>query len=81
MVKADYCKLYDHLTKENNWKTNFPKTPCWGEHFERSIGVIKNALYKSLGRTRLRWSNLEEVVLDVEINMNNRSLTYLEEDI
>ena len=43
--------------------------------------MIKQALYKSLGRTSLRWSELEEVLLDVEINMNNRPLTYIEEDI
>ena len=43
--------------------------------------MIKQALYKSLGRTSLRWSKLKEVLLDVEINMNNRPLTYIEEDI
>ena len=58
-----------------------PKAPWWGGHFERLIGVIKQALYKSLGRTSLRWSKLEDVLLDVEINMNNRPLTYIEEDI
>ena len=57
-----------------------PKAPRWGGHFERLIGVIKQALYKSLGRRSLRWSELEEVLLDVEINMN-RPLTYIEEDI
>ena len=34
-----------------------------------------------MGRRSLRWSELEEVLLDVEINMNNRPLTYIEEDI
>ena len=34
-----------------------------------------------MGKTSLRWSELEEVLLDVEINMNNRPLTYTEEDI
>ena len=43
--------------------------------------MIKQTLYKSLGKTSLRWSELEEVLLDVEINMNNRPLTYTEEDI
>ena len=58
-----------------------PKAPWWGGHFERLIGVIKQTLYKSLGRTNLRWSELEEVLLDVEINLNNKPLTYVEEDI
>ena len=43
--------------------------------------MTKQALYKSLGRASLRWSELEEVLLDVEINVNNRPLTYIEEDI
>ena len=80
IIKSE--QLHEHLTKENiNWKFNLPKAPWWGGHFERLIGVIKQALYKSLGRTSLRWSKLEEVLLDVEINMNNRPLTYIEEDI
>ena len=28
----------------------------------------------------LTWSELEEVLLDVEVNLNNRPLTYIEED-
>lgn len=34
-----------------------------------------------LERINLHWSELEEVLLDVEINVNNRPLTYIEEDI
>ena len=80
IIKSE--QLHEHLTKENiNWKFNLPKAPWWGGHFERLIGMIKQALYKSLGRTSLRWSELEDVLLDVEINMNNRPLTYIEEDI
>ena len=43
--------------------------------------MTKQVLYKSLGRTNLRWSKLDEELLDVGINMNNRLLTYIEEDI
>ena len=58
-----------------------PKAPWWGGHFERLIGVIKRALYKSLKKTSLRSSELEEVLLDIEIDMDSRPLTYIEEDI
>ena len=79
IIKSE--QLHEHLTKEYiNWKFNLPKARWWGGHFERLIGMIKQALYKSFGRTSLRWSELEEVLLDVEINMNNRSLTNIEED-
>ena len=52
-----------------------------GGHFERLSRVTKPFLCKSLGRTNLSWNKLDEVLLDVEINMNNRLLTYMEEDI
>ena len=29
----------------------------------------------------LRWAELEEVVLDVEVALNNRPLGYLEDDV
>ena len=74
IIKSE--QLHEHFKKENiNRKLNFPKASWWGGHFERSIGVMKKALYKSLGRTSLRWSELEEVPLDVEINIKNRPLT------
>ena len=38
--------------------------------------MTEQALYKSLERPNLRGSELEEVMLAVEINMNNRPLTY-----
>ena len=80
IIKSE--QLHEHLTKENiNWKFNLPKAPWWGGHFERLIGVIKQALYKSLKKTSLRSSELEEVLLDIEIDMDNRPLTYTEEDI
>ena len=52
-----------------------------GGQFERLIGLFKRAFYKSIGNDTLKWSELEEVVLDVEVAMNNRPLSHLEEDI
>ena len=43
--------------------------------------MLKNCLYKSVGNSLLRWSELEEVLLDIETTLNNRPLTYLEDDI
>ena len=42
---------------------------------------MKQALHKSIGGGLLRWSELEEVILDVETALNNRPLCYQEEDI
>jgi hypothetical protein len=45
------------------------------------VGLVKRALYKSIGRANLRWRELEEVILDVEIAVNNRPLGYVEDDV
>ena len=44
------------------------------------VRLVKRALYKSIGGVNLAWSELE-VILDVEITLNNRPLTYLEDDV
>ena len=52
-----------------------------GGQFERLIGLFKNAFHKSIGNGTLKWPELEDVILDIEIALNNRPLTYLEDDI
>ena len=72
----------EFLTKENiKWKFNLPRAPWWGGHFERLIGLTKQSLFKSLGKTSLSWNELESVLLDVEVNLNNRPLSYIEDNI
>ena len=66
----------EFLTKENiKWKFNLPRAPWWRGHFERLIGLTKQSLFRTLGKTSLSWNELESVVLDVEVNLNNRPLT------
>ena len=60
---------------------NLFKVPWLRSQFESLIGVTKQALNKSLGRTNLCWSELEEVLLDVETNLNHRLLIYIAEDM
>ena len=52
-----------------------------GGQFERLVGVVKRALYKSIGRVSLTWNELEEVLLDVEEALNDRPLSYVEDDV
>ena len=51
-----------------------------GGFFERLIGIMKNTLSKAIGRALLKYEELEEVLLDVESLLNNRSLCYAEEE-
>ena len=63
------------------WQFNLSRAPCWVGQFERQIGLFMAAFYKTIGNGTLRWAELEEIVLDVEVALNNRPLTYLDEDI
>ena len=72
----------EFLTKKNiKWKFNLPRAPRWGGHFERLIGLPKHSLFNALGKTSLSWNELESVQLEVQVNLNNRPLTYIEDDI
>eukprot|EP00794_Sanderia_malayensis_P007573 gene7573-biopygen6100 len=75
-------KLRDFAAHQNiSWQFNLSKAPWWGGQFERLIGLIKQSLYKTIGRAQLKWNELEEVILDVETALNNRPLGYIEDDI
>ena len=52
-----------------------------GGQFERLVGVVKRTLYKSIIRASLTWNELEEVLLDVEVALNDRPLSYVEDDV
>ena len=45
------------------------------------MGLVKQALYKVIGRAVPTWKELTEVMLDIEIALNNRPLSYVEDDI
>jgi hypothetical protein len=64
-----------------DWRFNLSCAPWWGGQFERLIGVFKNAFHKSVGSGNLSWTELEEVVLDIEITIDNRPLSYVEDDV
>lgn len=60
---------------------NLARAPWWGGQFERLIGVVKQAFYKAIDWAKLTLSELEEVILDVEVLVNNISLTNVEDDV
>ena len=65
--------LQAYLAHQNiKWKFNVSRAPLWGGQFERLIGIVINALYKTVGNTVLTWKELSEVVLDIAIALNNR---------
>ncbi|XP_028393614.1 uncharacterized protein LOC114517960 [Dendronephthya gigantea] len=75
-------RLNDYLADLSiKWQFNLSRAPWWGGQFERLVGLFKSAFYKSIGNRTLRWNELEEVVIDVEVCLNNRPLSYVEDDV
>ena len=62
------------------WRFNLSRAPLLGS-VERLIGVFKPAFYKAVGNGTLSSNELSELVLDVEVTINGRPLSYLEEEI
>ena len=74
-------KFHGFLSKEKIRKFNFSRTPWWVGQYERLIRLTKWSLFKSIGKSLLTWSELEEALLHDERNLNNWLLTYIEEDL
>ena len=75
-------KFHDFLSKERIiWKFNLSKAKLLGGQYERLLRLTKQSLYKSIVKSLLTWSDLEEVLSDIEVNLNNQPLTHIEEDL
>jgi hypothetical protein len=86
LKKAQQDEKFNHfLAKEKiKWQFNLSRAPWWGEgggQFERMVGLVKSALYKSIGNGFLTKKELEDVLLDIETTLNNKPLGYQEDDI
>ena len=67
-----------YLSKEGiKWHFILPKAPWWGGFYERLIRVVKECLRKSLGKAKLTYEELETSLLEVEMVINSRPLTYI----
>ena len=64
-------RLHDFLAKLNiKWQFSLTKAPWWGGQLERMIGLVQQAFNKSVGNGTLTWSELQDVLLDVEVAPN-----------
>ena len=62
------------------WQFNLSRAAWWGGFFERLIGIMKRTLNRTIGKSLLKFKELEDVLVDIEISMNNRPLTYQGEE-
>lgn len=75
-------RIHHYLSgNQITWQFTLSRSPWWVGQFERMVGLVKRALYKSIGSGCLGYQELGEVLLDLEVALNNRPLLYLEDDI
>ena len=49
-------RMHDYLSRHHiTWQFNLSRAPWWGGQFERLVGLVKQALYKSIGGANLTW--------------------------
>ena len=83
LKRVQHDEQFNYFLTERTieWKFNLCRAPWWGGQYERLIGLFKRAFHKSIGNGILSFKELENVVLDVEVALNDRPLSYLEDDI
>jgi len=74
------CALSAFLIQHSIRHKTIPLYSPWvGSLWERMIRVVKNCLFKSIGRKKLEYFQLITLLSDVQNVVNSRPLTYLED--
>ena len=75
-------ELKEALESQNiSWHFIPKRAPWYGGFWERIIGLTKQAVRKTLGRTFINLKQLETVITEIEAMLNDRPLTYLSSDV
>ncbi|XP_050705313.1 uncharacterized protein LOC126990672 [Eriocheir sinensis] len=75
LVKAHLNK---HLIE---WRFIPPRAPWMGGFYERLIGVVKSCIRKVLFKRKISEDELRTILTEVEMRINNRPLTYIDDDV
>ena len=69
------------LSNKISWKFNLPLSPWEGGVFERLVRIVKNALRSTLSKTLLSYEEIQTTLSEIEICLNSRPLTYVNDEI
>ena len=64
-----------------DWQFIPRRAPWYGGFWERLIGLTKQAIRKTLGRSFISLQQLQTIVVEVESMLNDRPLTYVNSDL
>jgi hypothetical protein len=68
------------LDRKISWKFNVPSAPWTGGFFESMIKITKRCLKKVLLNSKLTYEELNTILTELEGVLNNRPLTYVDND-
>ena len=63
------------------WRFTPPRSPWMGGFYERMVGVVKRALRLALFKHHITEDELHTLLAEVEQRVNNRPLTYIDDDV
>ena len=63
------------------WQFIPKRAPWYGGYWEQLVGLTKQALKKTLGRSFVTLPILETIVVEVKATLNDRPLTYVSADV
>ncbi|GFX77616.1 integrase catalytic domain-containing protein [Trichonephila clavipes] len=72
--------FYINADKGIHWKFIVERVPWWGGFYERLVKTKKDPLRKILDRALLTFEELSTILSEVEVIVNHRPLTYVEND-
>ena len=64
-----------------DWQFIPRRAPWYGGFWERLIGLTKQAIRKTLGRSFISLQQLQTIVVEVESMLNDRPLTYVKSNL
>ncbi|GBO18127.1 hypothetical protein AVEN_72965-1 [Araneus ventricosus] len=79
-TKCFLLALRRFLSRRGNCKFIVERAPWWGGFYERLVKTVKEPLRKILGKALLTFEELATILSEVEVIVNNRPLTYVEND-
>ena len=75
------CRELTHfLAEEISWSFTTEFAPWKGGFYERSVGLVKRAFNKAIGRNRFSYEEFSTLTAKVEAMLNTRPLTYVQSD-
>ena len=77
----DHKDIYHSLAEYKiQWTFNVEKSPWWSRVFDRLILSVKRCLKKIVGRATLMHEELLTVIMEIEMIINSRLLSYVTQD-